>query len=166
MHTLDTSLRLSQPAERAWRLLRAFDRASDYYPKITLCESRSDQSVGVGARRYIEMSDGTKAVQQVVEYDEEERRVAYEIVDCNLPLRFATIRHEVVALDDGGCEIRTQVDYALKYGVLGVFLNFVKVGGELHTCSSNMLKSIAAHLDGDDVDVECAITHDVGVAFT
>ncbi len=96
IRTLEFRRALTVPVEHVWRTIAAIGGVDQWFPVIKTCRVEGQ---GVGARRYCEMSDGTKLKETVTAIDHERQTFKYTI-DEGLPVR--SYEGEMQVLDGRG----------------------------------------------------------------
>jgi hypothetical protein len=96
-------------AESAWSALRRFGELEVWFPAISSCRVEGN---GIGAKRFMELEGGLGSlVDELIELDEEARRLTYRRTEFPVPLSSYIGNVEVFTSYDGLAVVSWTVDF-------------------------------------------------------
>lgn len=115
---------LDMPRERVWDKLRDFSLAHNYVPGIVKTEIVSDQSVGVGASRYVYQNAKKYIQETVIEWNEGEGFLIrlHKGDKAAPPFRRATFRYQLADEGPDHTRFTASLEYEMPWGSLGAWL--------------------------------------------
>jgi hypothetical protein len=105
----------------------------------------STNRTGLGAARRVELYDGSSVVEEVTSLDEG-RAVTVSMSEFSMPLSRGAATFEVEADGDERTLVTMTMDYKMKYGPLGWFLNVVMMRPIMGKLLASILSGLDHHL--------------------
>jgi ligand-binding SRPBCC domain-containing protein len=122
---LENSVVIEAPPSAVWAVLAELDGLARYDPAIALSEVESSEASGVGASRRCTLKAGGWFRERVTTW-EAQRRLAFELYECTLPVR--RLQHRYTLTGEGnGTRVEQRMEYELKFGLVGALLDIVAV---------------------------------------
>ena len=106
------------PIERAWEILSDFSHVYHVHPLVeSVDQVTPDKDRGLGAIRQCNMYDGHRAVEKIIEWDDEKRIYKVELIDTDLPMKsvLATLSAEDVG--NGKSKLVCKMNLKAKFGL-------------------------------------------------
>lgn len=125
MTVLNNSIHVQASPEDVWAVLSDLDALQDYDPGVKTSIVISSEKQGVGAVRKCELAPKGWFNEKVVDWTPNSS-LAFELVECSLPLRRLRYTYKLTAKDDGTL-VEQRMEYALKMGLLGRLMDNLMV---------------------------------------
>jgi ligand-binding SRPBCC domain-containing protein len=125
MTVLENSVRIQAPPEKVWSVLGTLDALDQYDPGVSKSAILTGPSSGVGASRQCDLKPGGWFRERVTEWQPNET-LAFELVECTLPIRRLTHRYTLTPTGDGTV-VQQRMEYTLKFGPLGWLMDAIMV---------------------------------------
>lgn len=93
---------IDAPVDQVWQLVRDFGRVADWHPTVSLSAIEGDACVSLGCIRRLTGTDGTIFREQLLTISDQERRLAYEMLEPPLPTAKMVNEVAVEAISDTG----------------------------------------------------------------
>lgn len=134
-----------------WEKLRDLERAKFYVPGVSEAVITTAAREGVGASRVVTSSQAGLMDETVVAW-EEERGISLRLHRGNdgppFPFREATA-HYTLSDDSEGTLVTNRMDYRVRGGLLGRFLDWLVLRRNLRQSMSNVALAVAEHWETD-----------------
>ena len=145
MTVLHNFVEIDAAPERVWAALAALGALAEYDPAILESTIESHTDAGLGASRRCSLKDGGWFRESVTVW-EPCRALAFELRDCSLPVR--RLRHRYTLAARGrGTRVEQEMDYQLKYGLLGTLLDTVVVRRRWDQGIKNFFLGLKRHVE-------------------
>jgi hypothetical protein len=131
------------PPEHVWTLLADLEAVERYNPSVRSAKIRGDRRSGVGAERACELSPSGRVVERVTVWDPG-RAVGLEVVESDWPIHFMRWVTKVEPSRDG-CVIRQDLEYEVKFGVLGRLMDRWVMKRRLTRTLDELFRSLLAY---------------------
>lgn len=119
MHSMSRSRVIDAPIEDVWAVLDDFGNLQLYSPKNETCRLLEGPETGVGARRETTLSEGSRVVHEIIEYEADER-YKFDFTDTgDFPLKELQIEFEVESVAAERTRATMTADYVPKWGPIG-----------------------------------------------
>lgn len=105
--------------EKAWELIADFSHVQHIHPLVEKVDQLSDNDAGLDAVRRCHLYNGVKVEEQIVEWNEKDRRYKIQLVKGNLPVKQLGAELFVEEISPTRSRIIGNMDVDPKYGVLG-----------------------------------------------
>ena len=120
------------PIERAWEIVSDFSHVHHIHPLVKTVDQKSSNSTGLGAVRQCNLYDGHKAVEKIVEYDEENKVYKIELIDTDMPMKSVIATMSATPVDGGkktllACHMAVKA----KFGLLGKMMEYMVMKPQL-----------------------------------
>lgn len=123
--------------EQLWRCLSDLTLVKDYNPTVLSAQLRGNGHVGVGTIRACELKPKGKVLERVIVW-EEGKAIGLEVVESDWPVTKMSWVTRITP-QGGGSVLSQDLEYGMKFGLLGWLLNALvmkrnltkKVGGAL-----------------------------------
>ena len=142
-HVVVVARTLAADAHHVWALLTDLPRAHLYNPVIERVEMLSPQERGLGAQRTFYTEDGGRWMERVTQWGETGFTV--EILESPLPLHHARLKVRVSPLYQDRCQVRLEMHYIVRGGILGRLVDSVTIHAGLHRLLSRTLEGLEQH---------------------
>lgn len=151
MTSVSGSAHVDLPRSECWEKLRDLERAKHYVPGVSEAVITSEAREGVGASRVVTSSQAGRMDETVVAW-EEQRGLSLRLHRGNdgppFPFRDATA-HYTLSEDGEGTLVTNRMDYSVRGGLLGRFLDWLVVRRNLQQSMSNVALAVAEHWETD-----------------
>jgi hypothetical protein len=134
------------PPERIWALLADLEAVERYNPGVKRAAVEGTQASGVGARRSCDLVPKGRVVERVTHW-EEGRAVGLEVVESDWPIHFMRWVTRIEP-SGGGTRITQLLEYAVKFGPLGLLLDRLVMKRKLTTALDEVFASLVRHAEG------------------
>ena len=118
MLTVERTIDIDAPVERAWAVLGRFMHINEFHPRVTKVDVLSEAATGVGACRRCHFKDDTSVVEKVIDW-QEGRAYRAELSDFALFLNKAISTLSVEPLGPGRTRLKMGLEYEVEYGPIG-----------------------------------------------
>lgn len=96
------SMIIDAPLARVWAAVRAFDGVATWNPAVTAARLESGAPTEVGARRHLDITDGTVFRETLLAHSDREHFYTYDIVDGPLPVTGYVSTHRFLEITESG----------------------------------------------------------------
>jgi len=121
MSHLQHEIRIAAPIERVWAVLADLEAVQNYNPTVKEARYTSPIREGVGASRRCSLIPKGWVTERVTAW-EPNTAVALELGEHQWPVTFMRWRTELAA-DGSGTRVLQRLEYQVKFGLLGAFLD-------------------------------------------
>jgi len=154
MTVLENSIRIDASPERVWSVLASLDALAKYDPGVSKSEIVSPARDGLGASRRCDLKRGGWFKERVADWRPNEA-LSFELYECTLPVR--RLRHDYTFVREGGATVvRQRMEYELKFGLLGKFLDAVMVRRKWNAGIKGFLSGLKRYAETDQPSVHAA----------
>lgn len=147
MTTILHDVRARCPAARVWALLADLEAVGRYNPTVRAASLVGGPRSGVGARRACELAPSGRVVERVTRW-EEGRALGLEVAESDWPIRYMRWVTRVEA-DGDGARITQELEYEVKFGLLGRALDALVMRRKLTATLDSVLASLVRHAEGE-----------------
>ena len=131
------------PIEKAWEIMADFSNVHHIHPLVeTVDQITPQQANGVGAVRQCNLYDGNKAVERIVEWDDEKRLYEIVLLDGTLPMKSVTAKLQCVDAGDNKTKLIADMDLKAKYGLLGKIMERLVIKPQLGGAIGNLFAGV------------------------
>lgn len=121
MTIIEHDLAAACPPDKVWALLADLEAVAGYNPLVKTARFRGPRTEGVGAERECELQPRGKVTERVTVW-EEGRALGLEVAESNWPIHFMRWITRIEQ-DRNGTRIAQKLEYRMKFGPLGWFLD-------------------------------------------
>ena len=121
MTQLQHAIRVAASPEKVWAVLADLETVQHYNSGVKRAKYISAEREGVGASRHCDLNPKGWVKERVIAW-EPRRAVTMELYESQWPLKFMRWRTEL-APDGAGTLITQQMEYQVKFGLLGGLLD-------------------------------------------
>ena len=121
MTTLNHQVHIDAPVDAVWKALADLDGVQKFNPAVMSARIISDRPDGVGATRRCTLRSGGWVEERAWEW-RDGRALGLEVVAGQYPVTSMRWRTELQR-EGGGTLVTQQMDYEMKFGVLGAILD-------------------------------------------
>ena len=121
MTTLHHEVKINAVPEKVWNVLADLEAVQYYNPLVVKTHYTSENRDGVGASRHCDFKPNGFSKERVTDWIPA-RLLGMEVVDSSFPMRFTRWKTHLAA-DDGGTRVTQELEYEMKFGLLGELLN-------------------------------------------
>jgi ligand-binding SRPBCC domain-containing protein len=147
MTVLENSIHIDATPEKVWSVLASLDAVAKYDPGVAKAEIVSAAKEGPGAARRCDLRPGGWFKERVTDWRPNEG-LSFELYECTLPVR--RLRHSyTLVLEGGATVVRQRMEYALKLGPLGRFLDAVMVRRKWNAGIKGFLSGLKRYAETD-----------------
>lgn len=132
----------------AWKILADFANL-DWTKTVKSVHYTSQKHTGVGTVRHCELSDGGYIVERITQWEEGSGYV-YIIDDARDPVSTDSYVTWHLSGDERRCKITFEVNYRLKYGILGMIMNVLIAKRKFSKQISMFMEELKTHLEIQD----------------
>jgi hypothetical protein len=141
---------IDAPRETVWAKIADLGAIQDYHPGVSRSYYTSEEREGVGASRHCDLLPFGEVEERIVEWRAGDS-YAIEIYERKKvpPLKNAVGRLAVTQ-DGAGTTVQFEIEYDLKFGLLGKLLDRLIVRPRFSKVGPAMLRGLKRHLDNGD----------------
>lgn len=136
---------IDAPPAQVWAVLADFPNVYRWNPGVERSHATSDHDTGAAATRRCDLFDGGYLEERIIDFDPD-RSMVVDIFETSLPL----VRNVVtftVAPRGTGSSVGCSADYSLKYGPLGVLLDWIVGRRQARNGFRDMLHGLKYHVE-------------------
>ncbi|MCO4746122.1 MAG: SRPBCC family protein [Proteobacteria bacterium] len=146
MASITLNRTVDAPVERVWGVLSDFGGIHRYHPGVeTSPITAGTPSSGVGSERVCNLYDGNNLRERVTE-SVHGKRLVIEVVDSSMPMKSAGGAFDLRATGEGKTELTITMDYALKFGALGMIMDKLVLERSMTKALDAMLAGLNQHM--------------------
>ncbi len=119
MTTLKNDIIINAPIEKIWKELSTLDRLALFDPGAKESNVLTENKIGKGAKRRVEMNDGKNWFEETCTVYDENKDLKYELNACSFPVHNLFHRYKFEKNDDNKYKVIQTQSYQMKYGFLG-----------------------------------------------
>ncbi|MFT5432938.1 MAG: hypothetical protein ACI9OJ_003642 [Myxococcota bacterium] len=113
---------INQPAKRVWEILADFEGVYRFSAGVEASPiNAGTPNTGVGAERNCRLYDGNNIQERITQFVDGER-LELEVFETSMPLTHAAAQF-VVTPRGSGCTVAVDMQYTVKWGVVGRIMN-------------------------------------------
>ncbi|MCG8435349.1 MAG: SRPBCC family protein [Gammaproteobacteria bacterium] len=151
MHNAYITREIPISAEKLWNAVDDFGGIYRFHPYVESSKLLGGAQQGKGAMRECRFYDGTRVVEEIVNY-QEGRAMEIEIVESSMPLKQAIARLEFTVLGVNRTLVAIQLRFQPKFGPFGWLMAKLMMKPMMNKMLSGLLKGLEDHLTtGRDV---------------
>ncbi len=125
MTTLKNDIIINAPIEKIWKELSTLDRLALFDPGAKESNVLTENKIGKGAKRRVEMNDGKNWFEETCTVYDENKDLKYELNACSFPVHNLFHRYKFEKIDDNKYKVIQTQSYQMKYGFLGNLMGLV-----------------------------------------
>ena len=146
MSIVTASREIAVPVSKVWATLSDFGGIHRYNASVESSPiNEGTPSSGTGAERTCRLYDGNHIQERVVESVNEEK-LTIEIFETSLPIKNSHGTFTLTSLPAGGTRIAVSMHYVVKYGPIGMLMDFVMMKRMLGGGMSGLLAGLDHHI--------------------
>ncbi len=142
MNTVTITRNVSADLDTTWAQIADVTAVERWHPAVKTADLLSASATGLGASRRCNFYDGTSVVETVVELRDGES-VRLELTEFSMPIKAFEAAISVRPVSDQVTQVTFELDYEMKFGLLGSLMNALVVKGQM----SQMINRVLAGLD-------------------
>ncbi len=123
---IGTDLIVQAPAEKVWDVLADFSAVDTWVPLVTKSYVVGDKDRGVGVQRRCNLERFGEISEVVTEWNEG-RSLSYRVSSLG-PLQFSQNSWTLVEIDETSCKVVLDLDYDMRFGVVGRLMHALVMG--------------------------------------
>lgn len=151
MFQISRTTTVHAPIDRVWQMLADVGTISAWHPGVESSPVLSTHRTGLGAKRRVELYDGSSSVEEVTSL-EEGRSLTVTMSEHTMPLSHGAATFAVEADGDGRTTVTMSMDYEMKYGPLGWLMNAAMLRPILGKLFAKVLAGLDHHLQtGEEI---------------
>jgi len=141
-HHLKTVLKINAPADKVWDVLDDYAGVEKFSIGIDKSPLIGDKQTGLGAVRHCIFHDKTSLHEEIVEYQENK---SFKVVLSNftVPMKFMNAAFNVEKLTETSCEVIMDMNFEVKFGLLGKLLGSLVIGRLIKRVNEDLLLGLA-----------------------
>lgn len=132
------------PANRIWEIISDFGNIQNSNPVVEKSSMLSESNKSIGATRRCEFYDKTSVVEKVIDW-KEGSHYTVELSETDMPLKNATATMSVKEINHNSSEISLEMNYTVKYGVVGSFMGILMMRPMMKKLFHKVLTSLEIH---------------------
>jgi ribosome-associated toxin RatA of RatAB toxin-antitoxin module len=144
-HHVETTLRVSAPAQKVWETLADFSSIERFSSKVDSSPIVGENSSGLGAQRKCTFYDKSTVVEEIVEYNEGES-FRIELSEYAMPLKSLMAQMKVTPVDDTCSDVSFSMDYVVKFGPVGWLMGQLMMKPMMRGVTKDVLRGLAFHV--------------------
>jgi carbon monoxide dehydrogenase subunit G len=147
MTRFSNEIRIDAPKETVWAKIADLGAIQEYHPGVSSSHYTSEEREGVGASRHCDLLPFGEVEERIVDWRDRDS-YAIEIYDGKKvpPLKNAVGRLSVMQ-DGDGTTVRFEIEYDLKFGLVGYLLDRLMVRPQFRKVGPAMLRGLKRHLE-------------------
>ena len=146
MSVVTASREIAAPVSKVWATLSDFGGIHRYNASVESSPiNEGTPSSGLGAERICYLYDGNQIQERVVE-SVDEKKLSIEIFETSMPLKNARGVFTLTALPTGGTRVAVSMHYEVKYGPIGMLMDFLMMKRMLGPAMSRLLAGLDHHI--------------------
>ena len=144
METLQHQIKIKAPIEKVWNTLVNLENVDKYNFHIKTVKCLSDKK-GVGASRKCEFKSKGFAKERIVALTKF-KSISMEMYESDFPINHMEWTY-FLSFDNGITTLKTITEYRVKYGVLGVLLNFLIIKSKFNKTMNEVFESLKIYVE-------------------
>ncbi len=149
MSQLSRSATINAPLNQVWQTIADVGSIANWHPGVENSPVLSESATGLGAKRRVELYDGSSAVEEVTAL-EEGRFATLTMSEFDMPLKEGAVTFRVDA-EGGKTQVTMTLDYEMKYGPAGWLMNAVMLRPILGGLFAKVLAGLDHHIATGEV---------------
>ncbi len=148
MSTLKNSIKINATPDKVWKALASMDVLHQYDPGVAKATLLSkDLPSGLGSIRQCDLKPKGWFRERVTEFVPE-KSLTFELYECTLPVRKLRHRYEIMP-DAGGTLVKQEIEYVLKFGVVGRLLDMLVVSKQFDKGIKSFFSGLKGYVEKD-----------------
>ena len=141
-HHLQTVLKINASAEKVWQVLDDYAGVEKFSIGIDKSPLVGDKASGLGAVRHCIFHDQSSLHEEIIEY---QAYKSFKVVLSNftVPMKFMHAAFNVEKLSDTSCKVTMNMDFEVKFGLLGKILGALVIGRLIKRVNKDLLLGLA-----------------------
>lgn len=141
-HHLQTVLKINASAEKVWQVLDDYAGVEKFSIGIDKSPLIGDKKTGLGAIRHCIFHDQSSLHEEIIEY---QAYKSFKVVLSNftVPMKFMHAAFNVEKLSDTSCKVTMNMDFEVKFGLLGKILGALVIGRLIKRVNKDLLLGLA-----------------------
>jgi uncharacterized protein YndB with AHSA1/START domain len=150
MSRVTASVYIDAPSEAVWEVLADLGGISRWNPGVAESRLTSEQANGEGATRHCDLQNPRGYLEERAFNWRDHEGYSIDVTASNFPLKRSVVEFSIHPESDGTRAI-VMVDYALKYGPLGVLADALLVRRKYRRGFDNLLAGLKYHIETGEV---------------
>ena len=141
-HHLQTVLKINASAEKVWQVLDDYAGVEKFSIGIDKSPLIGDKKTGLGAIRHCIFHDQSSLHEEIIEY---QAYKSFKVVLSNftVPMKFMHAAFNVEKLSDTSCKVTMNMDFEVKFGLLGQILGALVISRLIKRVNKDLLLGLA-----------------------
>ncbi|MBL4799535.1 MAG: SRPBCC family protein [Oleispira sp.] len=141
-HHLQTVLKIKASAEKVWQVLDDYAGVEKFSIGIDKSPLVGDKKSGLGAVRHCIFHDQSSLHEEIIDY---QAYKSFKVVLSNftVPMKFMHAAFNVEKLSDTSCKVTMNMDFEVKFGLLGKILGALVIGRLIKRVNKDLLLGLA-----------------------
>ena len=144
METLQHEIKIKAPIEKVWNTLVNLENVDKFNFHIKTVKILSEKK-GVGASRKCELKPKGFVKERIIALTEF-KSISMEMYECDFPINHMEWTY-YLSFDNGITILKTITEYRVKYGVLGVLLNFLIMKSKFNKTMNEVFESLKKYVE-------------------
>lgn len=144
MQTVTVTRIVHAPHSTVWSLVADVTTVVKWHPSVASVDLLSPEATGIGAARRCNFHDGTSVREDISELVEGER-LRLVLTEFTLPMKRFEVDVTVTPVRDGTTQVTFEMNYEIKFGILGRAMNALVVRGQMSKLISTVLAGLDHH---------------------
>lgn len=141
-HHLQTVLKINASAEKVWQVLDDYAGVEKFSIGIDKSPLVGDKESGLGAVRHCIFYDKSSLHEEIIEY-QAYKSFKVVLTEFTAPMKSMHAAFNVEKLSDSSCEVTMDMDYEVKFGLLGKVLGALVIGPVMKGIHKKLLLGLA-----------------------
>ena len=152
MSKVTSQVRIDAPKEKVWKVLADLGGIYKWNPGVSNSYSTSDNNQGDGATRHCDLQNPSGYLEErAIEWRDGEG-LTIDVYESSLPIKRNVVEFAVAPEGDSTL-VSVTVDYQLRYGLVGAFIDTLIVRRQYQKGFRNLLAGLKSHIEtGEFVD--------------
>jgi len=134
------------PIERTWEIIADFSNVQVIHPLVeTVDQKTPDKDRGVGAVRICNLYDGNKAVEEIVQWDENNHSYKIKLIEGTLPMKEVSAELSVEKVEIRKSKLVADMNMKAKYGLLGKIMERLIIKPQFAAAIGNMFAGVESY---------------------
>jgi ribosome-associated toxin RatA of RatAB toxin-antitoxin module len=126
MATLYNEILINAAPDKIWGILSDLELLEKYDPTVKKSTLISDNKMGIGAKRKVDMRDGKNWFEEKVTEFKPGEALTYELTACSFPIHRLNHRYSFEKTNDQ-TKVKQVMRYTVKFGMFGKLLDSLMI---------------------------------------
>jgi ribosome-associated toxin RatA of RatAB toxin-antitoxin module len=144
METATITQLIDADIDTVWAQITDVTALENWHPGVREVDLLSEAKTGVGATRRCNFYDGSDVREEVIESGPHAMRI--RITGFKAPMKHFESAWSVRSTDSGATQLTVQMEYEMKFGVLGTVMNLLVVQGRMPRLIGKVLRGLDRHI--------------------